>query len=266
MHIHILGSRGWIGSNLVNYFIKLGFKVKQVHRDNINSWLKDKSPKDLVIYAIGITGDFRNNPYKTYESNAGLISKILEIQGELIKKLLYLSSSRIYINNLSTYENDFIKCKSDNPSDIYNISKLMGESIVLSKLNPNYKVARLSNVVGAYQPKETFIGQLISECRIKGFAKILQSPLSEKDYISMDDIVFFIHQIAFNGKFRIYNVASGSNITHKEVSSILNSKGFEVKLSSSKTETFRSKPINISRLLEEYREPRDPFANLNNSL
>ena len=54
-----------------------------------------------IIYAIGITGDFRTKPYKTYVSNSGLISNILEIQGELIKKLLYLSSSRIYINNFS---------------------------------------------------------------------------------------------------------------------------------------------------------------------
>tara|TARA_A100000164_G_C21869331_1_gene754298 strand:+ start:162 stop:950 length:789 start_codon:yes stop_codon:yes gene_type:complete len=262
MLIHVLGSKGWIGSSIVKYLMKLGFKVNQVHRYNIDNWLNDKSPKDLVIYAIGITGDFRTKPYKTYDSNAGLISKILENQGELIKKLLYLSSSRIYINNFSTYENDSIKCNPENPSDLYNISKLMGESIILTNKNPNYKVVRISNVVGVNQPKETFIGQLISECQKKGSAKILQSPLSEKDYISIDDLIFFIHQIAIKGKYRIYNVASGVNTTHKKVAQILNSKGFEVNFSSKSIEIFRSKPINISRLLEEYGEPKDPFRNL----
>lgn len=262
MLIHVLGSKGWIGSSLVQYYEKHGFTVNQVHRENINNWLNDKSPKDLVIYAIGITGDFRTKPYKTYVSNAGLISNILEIQGELIKKLLYLSSSRIYINNFSTNENDYIKCNPENPSDLYNISKLMGESIVLTHKNPNYKVVRISNVIGKNQPKETFIGQLIRESNENGLAKILQSPLSEKDYISMDDLIFFIDQIAFKGKYRIYNIASGTNITHKEVAKILNSKGFEVECSPNNIEIFKSKPINISRLLEEFREPTDPFINL----
>ena len=78
----------------------------------------------------------------------------------------------------------------------------------------------------------------------------------------MDDLIFFIDQIAFKGKYRIYNVASGSNITHKEVAKILNSKGFEVECSPNNIEIFKSKPINISRLLEEFREPTDPFINL----
>ena len=262
MLIHVLGSKGWIGSSIIKYFINLGYEVNQVHRNNIHNWLKDEEPKDLVIYVIGITGNYRTKPYETYESHVGLVAKILKVQGKLIKKFLYFSSSRVYINNPSTNEDDSIKCIPKNPSDLYNISKLMGESLVLSNKNQNYKVVRVSNVVGENQPKETFIGQLISECQNKGLARIIQSPLSEKDYIAMDDLVYFIHQISVKGKYRIYNVASGSNTSHEKVAEILNSKGYNIKFVSNNLETFISKPINISRLMEDYKKPKDPFRNL----
>ena len=47
MLIHVLGSKGWIGSSLVQYFEKHGFTVNQVHRENINNW-KDLTAKEIM--------------------------------------------------------------------------------------------------------------------------------------------------------------------------------------------------------------------------
>ena len=52
---------------------------------------------------------------------------------------------------------------SNDPGDLYNISKLMGESLVLNDSRNGFRVARISNVVGPSQPSATFIGSLLNE-------------------------------------------------------------------------------------------------------
>ena len=38
---------------------------------------------------------------------------------------------------------------------------------------------------------------------------------SEKDYVHIDDVVKILPEIILNGKYRIYNVASGQNTTNQ---------------------------------------------------
>ena len=58
------------------------------------------------------------------------------------------------MRNKSTSEIDVINSIPTEINDFYNISKLMGESLILSIKNQNYKVVRISNVIGLGQPIE----------------------------------------------------------------------------------------------------------------
>ena len=259
INVHILGSNGWIGSELVKYFSSLKYNVIKVNRRNLDEWINSKDFKNIVIYAIGITGDFRSRIAESFEANVSILNKVLQSQLGNIDHFIYLSSTRIYIRNSTTNEDECIFLKSNQQSDFYNISKLMAEALVLNNQNENYKVLRLSNVLGVNQPKETFVGQLMHEANENGNALILQSIKSAKDYISMEDLTFYVEKIITKGMYRIYNIAYGQNISHKDIANWLYKKGFNISFKEDSSELFVPKEIDISRLLNEFKKPSYPL-------
>ena len=259
INVHILGSNGWIGSELVKYFSSLKYNVIQVNRKNLDEWINSQDYKNIVVYAIGITGDFRNRIGESCEANVSILNNVLQSQSRNIDHFVYLSSTRIYMRNQITTEEECISLKSDQKNDFYNISKLMGESLVLTNQNKNFKILRLSNVLGFNQPRETFVGQLIHEAKKNGNAQILQSIKSAKDYIGMKDLTYYVEKIITEGIHRIYNVAYGHNISHADIANWLQKNGFNISFKENSSELFIPKEINISRLLKEFKKPSNPL-------
>jgi nucleoside-diphosphate-sugar epimerase len=51
---------------------------------------------------------------------------------------------------------------------------------------------------------------------------VLQTALDScKDYIRIDDVVGLLLRVAFEGKERLYNLASGVNVTHRELLEVI---------------------------------------------
>ena len=259
INVHILGSNGWIGSELVKYFSSLKYNVIKVNRKNLEEWINSKDFKNIVIYAIGITGDFRSRIAESFEANVSILDKVIQSQLGNIDSFIYLSSTRIYMRNATTKGDECIYLKSNQQSDFYNISKLMAEALVLNIQNENYKILRLSNVLGVNQPIETFVGQLMYEANKKGNALILQSINSAKDYISMKDLTYYVEKIITKGIHRIYNVAYGQNISHEDIANWLYKKGFNISFKKNSSELYVPKEIDISRLLKEFKKPSNPL-------
>ena len=255
--ISVLGATGWIGSALVADLKASGREVVSIDRHNLNQWLVNCHNDESVIYAIGLTSDFRVKPHETVEAHVGILSKVLQLEG--IKQLLFLSSTRVYGRSATTDESVPVNCLSAHPSDFYNISKLMGEALVLQDTRPGMKVVRLSNVVGPLQPQNTFLGELINESKKTGKVIIRQSRCTEKDYVGLCDVVKLLPNIADFGSQRIYNVGSGLNTTHASVGKWLESHGFEVEFGSCLDHHFEFPPLNINRLLKEFPRPGNPF-------
>jgi nucleoside-diphosphate-sugar epimerase len=255
--ITVLGSRGWIGSALVTYMKHQGMAVRAVDRHALPAWLAGGKPLGPVIYTIGLTADFRNRPHATVEAHVGLLSRILQRPG--LNNLLYLSSTRVYSRTDSTCETTPLTCLSTDPSDIYNLSKLLGEALVLQDQRPTMRVVRLSNVIGPGQPVSTFAGALIAEARTKGCATIQQLPNTKKDYVSLGDVVRLLLKIALHGQHRLYNLGSGRNSSHKEVASWLQSQGIMVKFAAYPEPGLSFSPLDIERLREEFGPPSHPF-------
>jgi nucleoside-diphosphate-sugar epimerase len=166
--------------------------------------------------------------------------------------LLYISSGRIYYNVNSTLEENSFCTNPNRKNDLYNISKLLGESICMSLNNPKIKIIRPSNVVGTSAPSNLFIPSLIKEAVETGKI-ILHSTLdSSKDYVYIDDLVELIPKIIFSKKFQIYNVASGHNIQSKEIiDEIIRLTNCEVEIVPN-AKKFSSGQINIDRIKEEF--------------
>jgi nucleoside-diphosphate-sugar epimerase len=246
MMFTVLGGSGTIGSNLVCRLRELGHEVCAPPRGEFAANL------DLghVIYAIGVTADFRTRPYDTIEAQVSVAADIL--RNAQFQSFLYLSSTRIYANSLRTDENSTLQICPSRASDLYNVSKLAGEAICLNSGRPNIKIARLSNVVGRREAKaQTFIGAICREA-FQGHVKLQTGLDSSKDYIWIDDVTDLLIRISQRGKEPIYNVASAYQISHKDWLSAISERigcTYEV-VKDARCISFP--PISIRRIVSEF--------------
>ncbi len=209
----IFGSSGYIGNALTKHLSSVDQDVFLPQRNDISVYEKSLGH---VIYAIGITADFRSKPFETIDAHICYLRSLLERAN--FESFVYLSSTRVYqgLDNSRVSEDDNLTVNPNDSSDLYNLSKLMGESLCLCS-GKNVKVARLSNVIGGSHDlaSTNFIPSLINEAR-NGHI-VLQSGInSAKDYIKLEDVVSLLLNIATRGREKIYNVASGVNVTHRE--------------------------------------------------
>jgi nucleoside-diphosphate-sugar epimerase len=257
--ITVLGASGWIGAALVAELQRQARPVLAVDRAGLAVWLAERDPQGQVIYAIGLTADFRQRPHATAEAHVGQLSQVMQRPG--VERLLFLSSTRVYARSSDTRENAALPCLSSDPSDLYNLSKLLGEALVLQDPRPGMKVVRLSNVVGPGQPLSTFVGELLAEAHVGGIVTIQQPMDTAKNYVSLADVVRLLPLIAESGHQRLYNLGSNHNTSHQEVAAWLERQGATVHFASAELATsgLSFPPLSIERLAAEFDTPADPF-------
>jgi nucleoside-diphosphate-sugar epimerase len=215
MNYTVLGSSGFIGSELVRALRDAGHSVYAPSRDDQTIFQR---PLGHVLYCIGLTADFRSRPFDTVRAHVSLLADVLEKAD--FDSLVYLSSTRVYARSTSGEESAPLVADVSDSSDLYNLSKLTGESLCRSCSRPNVKVARLSNVIGRDHHSENFLFALIREA-IDGRIELQSDPDSAKDYILLDDVVSLLPRIATEGKGWLYNVASGTNVSHRDIVDVL---------------------------------------------
>ncbi|NKB20133.1 MAG: NAD-dependent epimerase/dehydratase family protein [Alphaproteobacteria bacterium] len=207
----IFGATGFIGSALANRLKAEGHCVQTPARDTPI----ESKPMGHIIYAIGLTADFRTRPFETIDAHIGRLQEILS--SATFDSFLYLSSTRVYARASDGQEDTSIPTDTSDPSDLYNLSKLTGESLCLN-CGPATRIARLSNVFGAAMMETpSFLSSVIGEALAQNHITLHSNPASAKDYVAIDDVITALIHIALNGSDRIYNVGSGANVTHGEI-------------------------------------------------
>lgn len=215
MNYTVLGATGFIGSHLVRELRDAGHDVYAPAKDDKAIF---ERPLGHVLYCIGLTADFRLRPFDTVRAHVSVLADVLEKAA--FDSLVYLSSTRVYARSASGKESASLAVDVSDPSDLYNLSKLTGESLCRSCNRPNVKVARLSNVIGRDHQSDNFLFALIREAK-SGRIELQSDPDSAKDYILLDDVISLLPRIAAEGKGWLYNVASGTNIPHRELVDVL---------------------------------------------
>lgn len=207
----VLGASGLVGAALVASLRALGHAVFAPRRGDPAIF---DTPLGHVIYCIGMTADFRSKPFETAEAHVGVLSAVLSRAS--FDSLLYLSSTRVYGNADHAHEQAVLQVDPGDPSELYKLTKLTGESLCRSCGKPGVKVARLSNVVGADPASPNFLPSLIRDA-LAGRIELQSDPASAKDYILLDDVVALLPSIAVGGKHWLYNVASGTRLSHAQL-------------------------------------------------
>lgn len=241
----ILGGTGFIGSHLVAAMRQRGYHVFAPHRD------ADLTGADLgtVFYCMGLTADFRGRPFDTVTAHVGKLNEVLR-QGRF-DRLVYLSSTRLYLGSAQTGEEDDLRVNPHDPSDLYDISKAMGESLALSCGRP-VRIARLSNVYGADLESENFLTSILRAALREGVVTMQTGLDSTKDYIHVTDVVDLLIRIGSDSRHRTYNVASGQNVSHRDILQVIRTAtGCEVR-TTPQAPVLDGPPIRIDRLREEF--------------
>lgn len=209
MKFTILGASGFIGSHLAEHLRGIGAECFTPSRDDPSVY---ENKLGHVVYCIGLTANFRERPYDTVRAHICQLLNFLERTE--FESFLYLSSTRVYRKAASGQEDAEIGVNPSDPGDLYNLSKLMGESACFASRCPNVRVVRLSNVFGSDVSSTNFLSSIIKDAVDKNRIVLEDALESEKDYISITDVVRLLPHVAFSGQHRLYNVASGMNVSN----------------------------------------------------
>jgi nucleoside-diphosphate-sugar epimerase len=242
----VFGASGFVGSHLVRWLESQALPYWAPERG------ADVSSRPLghVIYCIGVTADFRKRLYDTVRAHVCTLLGILEKAD--FKSLLYLSTARLYDGLEDTREDQVLRVNPSSSDHLYNISKIMGESMCLSSGRAHVRVVRLSNVYGNDFSSENFLTSVLRDAVDHKMVVLRTSLDSEKDYVNVDDVVRLLPQIARSGRHRVYNVASGVNTTHRELADVVErATGCSIEVADG-SPTVRFPPVCIERVQQEF--------------
>jgi nucleoside-diphosphate-sugar epimerase len=253
-HFTILGASGFIGSNLVAYLQQHRYSYTSLGRQDEIHYSR---PLGHIVYAIGLTADFRTRPLDTVEAHVCILRKLLA-EAEF-DSLTYLSSTRPYRHAQSTSEQASFDMDPSRFDSIYDLSKLMGESMCFHSGRKNIKIARLSNVIGLRKDCDIFIDQILDEIIKKGTVRFKDSIDSSKDYVSIDDVLPALTKIALSNETGCFNIASGGNTSNRQILEFLRSEFSFNFLGSGDEQPINSTLIDISRIKETFELTPMPF-------
>lgn len=247
MKFTVIGASGYIGGALAAHLEAAGQDVFRPARGTAELFTR---PLGHVIYAAGVTGDFRTRPFDTLRANTALLANVLE-RGDF-DSLLYLSSARIYRHAEGSGEDAAIHVKPGEPEDLYDLTKLTAEALCNASGRPGVRVVRLTNVVGSGLCATNFLGELIHDACTTGQITLRTALDSAKDYVLLDDVLSMLPKIAVSGRHACYNLGASRNLTHAEiVQSIVASTGARCSVAPG-APTLASPPIDIGRLRAEF--------------
>jgi len=203
----VVGARGFVGSAVVRRARALGFDVTEYRHDEVPTG----ENLGTLFYCSGVAWDADRAPLEAYDLHAAAVLRIA--RAARYDRIVYVSSTRVYDRSGGTLESEATGVLADCAGDVYALSKLAGEGIVLAA-SPENVVVRCSNVYGASFRSGLFLSDVLRQAATCGRIALRSSRSSSKDYVSVEDVATCMLRIGAGCRHRIYNVGAGRNTTH----------------------------------------------------
>jgi nucleoside-diphosphate-sugar epimerase len=213
----ILGGTGFIGSRLAHHLDSRG----------ISCWTPKRGDSTIfdielghIIYCIGLTSDFLQKPFETIDAHVCFLSNLLNHAH--FSSLVYLSSTRLYDGLYGLGQEDMdLMFNPNNPRNLFDLSKAAGEAICLAGKHPKVVVARVASVYESTLDADIFLHKLIKQSLRQNTIILQTSNSLERDYVHIDDVCEALVHLSGDTRHRIYNIASGNNLSNRKLFSIL---------------------------------------------
>ncbi len=215
--ITVLGAGGFVGSHLVVYMRGLGLDPQTPGKNDDGIFSRDLG---YVVYCIGLTADYAKRPFDTIEAHTSLLARILK--EATFESLVYLSSTRLYDSGQGgVVESQDLILNPHNPRHSYDLSKALGEWLCLHASNGKAKVARLASVYSKDLSDRNFLHTTLEQALIGRNFSLDSKADAARDYVYIDDVCEAILAILSHDAPAIYNVASGQNVSNRELFAML---------------------------------------------
>jgi nucleoside-diphosphate-sugar epimerase len=243
----VLGATGFIGSRLIAALEQGGMPAQAPERGSDLIW---QGNLGHLVYCIGLTADFRTRPFDTLRAHVGYLADVLE--RAQFASFTYLSSTRVYAGASSADEHTELLVNPLRPDDLYNVSKLAGETLTLRSGGEHARVVRLSNVYGDGAGANTFLSEIVESALRDGRVVLRDHLDSAKDYVHVEDVVGVLPRIAREGREPIYNVASGVNVSNRDLLEVLQREtGCQIE-TSPEADVIGFPPVETGRICREF--------------
>lgn len=242
MNTLIIGSKGFIGSHVLNYFKStslpfIGCDIvteyddeNYIQIDATNSDFHDIFKNNEIIHCINCSGAASvplslENPLKDFNLNTLNVFKILDAirQYQPNCKFINLSSAAIYGNpdELPIKENSNAK-----PVSPYGLHKMQAEQICL-EFHQFYQIKSCSlRIFSAYGEglKKQLLWDLFQKFKNNEIIELFGTGHETRDFIYIDDIVQAIVCCVNNADFvgETINIANGEELSIKTIATLFN--------------------------------------------
>lgn len=227
--ILVTGSSGFVGQNLINYFMKLSKNIISFSRTtgldyNILDYnYLNSSDIDIIIHSAGKAHDLKNvnNHNEYFKVNTDLTIKLYK-QFLLSKAKLFITLSSVKavadnLNEILTEEN------TPQPSTHYGKSKLLAEQFILSQIIPAGKRVIILRPCMIHGPGNKGNLNLLYKIASKGYPWPLGAFENKRSFCSIDNLCFIIKELIENDQIPsgIYNVADDEPLSTNELIKII---------------------------------------------
>jgi UDP-glucose 4-epimerase len=228
----VVGAAGFVGRRL----------VQRLTAEGEAPWTPAKGDPELmrrdlgVVYdCAGLTADYDARPFDTVEAHATLVSEIL--RAGRFERFVYLSSTRLYdgLPNAEVDEAEPLVFDPMDPRRVYDLSKALGENLVMTRADGRGRVARLANVYDWEAGAPGFLSEWLIRARSEKAIALQSSPAVARDYIHLDDVVEALIALGASDTAQIVNVASGELVTNLEIAGVFLAEGWKVSFSGQAT-------------------------------
>lgn len=212
----VIGGHGFIGSAVTKKLIENGHSVFIPEKNDPRLFSNELG---IVLFCAG-AGDCKNDALKVFKSNSLLLAEVIE--KSTFKKMLYISSTRLYMGQESANEAADLTVLANDSRRLFNLTKLVSEELCFLSKKKTI-IIRPSNVYGLALSSPLFLPAITRNAINNKHVDMYVTPEYEKDYLSVVDFVDAIYQLSEkdNLSSEIYNIASGLNTSAKDIAEVL---------------------------------------------